>query len=68
MYVKSGVGNEYGVVGRYYMCHIAGNVGALDIKGPTTVVRHGYEVAPEGVYCRRRLSLAPSEQAYAWGC
>jgi choline dehydrogenase-like flavoprotein len=59
---ECGVGNEHGVVGRYYMCHIAGNVGALSINGPATGVRHGYEVAPEGVYCRRRLSLAASEQ------
>jgi choline dehydrogenase-like flavoprotein len=59
---ESGVGNEHGVVGRYYMCHIAGNTGELSINGPTTRVRHGYEVAPEGVYCRRRLSLTPSEQ------
>jgi choline dehydrogenase-like flavoprotein len=58
----AGIGNEHDVVGRYYLCHIAGSVGALTIKGSTNVVRHGYEVAPDGVYCRRRLSLAPSEQ------
>jgi len=58
----AGIGNEYDVVGRYYLCHIAGSVGLLTIKGSTNVVRHGYEVAPDGVYCRRRLSLAPSEQ------
>jgi choline dehydrogenase-like flavoprotein len=58
----AGVGNDYDVVGRYYMCHIAGNVGSLTIKGPAKLVRHGYEIAPDGVYCRRRLSIAPSEQ------
>ena len=59
---ENGVGNEHDVVGRYYMCHIAGNVGALSINGPVSGVRHGYEIAPEGVYCRRRISVAPSEQ------
>lgn len=57
-----GIGNFHDVVGRYYMCHIAGNVGQLTIKGPTENVRHGYELSPEGIYCRRRLAVAPAEQ------
>jgi choline dehydrogenase-like flavoprotein len=59
---RAGIGNEHDVVGRYYMCHIAGNVGTLTINGPTSDVRHGYEVSPEGVYCRRRLSVSAAEQ------
>jgi choline dehydrogenase-like flavoprotein len=58
----AGIGNEHDVVGRYYMCHIAGNVGTLAIRGGSAGVRHGYEVAPEGIYCRRRLSVAAPEQ------
>ena len=58
----AGVGNWHDAVGRYYMCHIAGNVGQLTVYGPTHSVRHGYEVSPEGIYCRRRLSVAASEQ------
>ncbi len=57
-----GVGNRFDVVGRYYMCHIAGNVGALVVNGPPSDVRHGYEIAPDGVYCRRRISIAPARQ------
>ncbi len=57
-----GVGNRHDVVGRYYMCHLAGNLGTLTLQGPTDAVRHGYEVAPEGVYCRRRLTLSPACQ------
>ncbi|WP_326533332.1 GMC family oxidoreductase [Pseudorhodoferax sp.] len=57
-----GIGNRFGTVGRYYMCHIAGNVGTLRVQGPRTLVNHGYLVSPEGIYCRRRLSLAPEEQ------
>lgn len=58
----AGIGNHHDVVGRYYMCHIAGNVGMLTIHGAPGSVRHGYELAPEGVYCRRRLSVTHSEQ------
>lgn len=59
---KEGIGNSHDVVGRYYMCHIAGNVGTLTVNGPTEGVRHGYEVSPDGVYCRRRLQLSEDEQ------
>ena len=58
----AGVGNAHDVVGRYYMCHIAGNVGLLQVHGPTAGVHHGYERSPEGVYCRRRLQVVASEQ------
>ncbi|TFZ00001.1 FAD-dependent oxidoreductase [Ramlibacter rhizophilus] len=60
--VPQGVGNEHDVVGRYYMCHIAGNVGNLEVHGRPSDVRHGYEIAPDGVYCRRRLSIAAPRQ------
>lgn len=58
----SGIGNENDLVGRHYMCHIAGNVGTLQINGPISNVRHGYEISAEGIYCRRRLSLSSDEQ------
>lgn len=58
----AGVGNRHDVVGRYYMCHIAGNVGQLSINGPSSQVQHNYEVTPEGIYCRRRLSVSAEEQ------
>ncbi|HWI82326.1 GMC family oxidoreductase [Ramlibacter sp.] len=57
-----GIGNEHDVVGRYYQCHIAGNVGTLVFNGRPQDVRHGYEVTPEGIYCRRRLAIAAAEQ------
>jgi choline dehydrogenase-like flavoprotein len=59
----AGIGNEHDQVGRYYSCHIAGNVGRLTVHGPAHNVRHGYEIAPDGVYCRRRLSLTAAEQS-----
>lgn len=57
-----GIGNFHDVVGRYYMCHMAGNVGLLTVQGPPENVRHGYEITPEGIYCRRRFAVAPDEQ------
>lgn len=57
-----GIGNFHDVVGRYYMCHIAGNVGQLMVRGSQKNVRHGYEITPDGIYCRRRLAVAPDEQ------
>ena len=59
---KEGIGNKHDVVGRYYMCHIAGNVGKLTFNGAKTDIRHGYEISPDGIYCRRRISLTESEQ------
>jgi choline dehydrogenase-like flavoprotein len=57
-----GIGNEFDQVGRYYMCHLAGTIGTLRIRGTSDQVHHGYDVSDEGVYCRRRLSLEPAVQ------
>jgi len=59
----SGVGNAHDVVGRYYMCHLAGSVGNLTLDGRPEQVRHGYELTTEGVYCRRRIALTAETQA-----
>lgn len=58
----AGIGNSHDVVGRYYMCHIAGNLGRLQVAGDPSRVRHGYERSPEGIYCRRRLQVVAAEQ------
>ncbi len=58
----AGVGNAHDQVGRHYMCHIAGNVGLLKVKGAPGNVRHGYEISADGIYCRRRLQVAPDQQ------
>jgi len=56
-----GVGNQHDVVGRYYMCHIAGTVGTLKQPGPDRVW-HGYDITEDGIYCRRRLALTAQTQ------
>jgi choline dehydrogenase-like flavoprotein len=58
----NGVGNEHDVVGRHYMCHIAGTLGTLKQSSSTDRVWHGYDVSDEGIYCRRRLALTPETQ------
>jgi choline dehydrogenase-like flavoprotein len=57
-----GIGNAADLVGRFYMCHIAGTVGALRLDAPADAVWHGYDVAWDGTYCRRRLALRPAVQ------
>lgn len=59
---QAGLGNAHDVVGRYYMCHIAGSVGSLALAGPPAAVRHGYERSADGVYIRRRLALTAESQ------
>ena len=59
----SGLGNANDLVGRFYMCHIAGTIGSLRVNGPTNSVWHGYDIAADGTYCRRRISLRPTVQS-----
>ncbi len=59
---SGGIGNGRDVVGRYYMCHLAGTIGALAVDKPLGSVWNGYDVSDEGVYCRRRIALLPEAQ------
>jgi choline dehydrogenase-like flavoprotein len=61
--LANNIGNRHDLVGRNYMCHIAGTVGAVAFKIPAKRVHHGYWRDHDGVYCRRRLSLRPEIQA-----
>jgi choline dehydrogenase-like flavoprotein len=58
----NGIGNEHDLVGRHYMCHIAGTLGTLKQTGNIDHVWHGYDISDEGIYCRRRLALTPAVQ------
>lgn len=60
--IAAGVGNGHDQVGRCYMSHLAGVVGQF-WPAPHGKVFRGYERAPGGVFCRRRLSLTPAAQA-----
>ncbi|WP_028228894.1 GMC oxidoreductase [Paraburkholderia ferrariae] len=56
-----GLGNAHDVVGRYYMSHLAGTIGTLDLAQASSVW-HGYDIPDEGIYCRRRLALSADAQ------
>jgi choline dehydrogenase-like flavoprotein len=60
----NGIGNEHDVVGRYYMCHLAGTIGAIAIDRPPAAVHNGYQVSNEGVYCRQRFALNEDTQRH----
>jgi len=57
-----GIGNQHDVVGRYYMCHIAGTIGTVRIDRADARVWHGYDISDEGIYCRQRFALRPEQQ------
>jgi choline dehydrogenase-like flavoprotein len=59
---SAGIGNSHDLVGRYYMCHLAGTIGRIEIAGPLANAYHGYDISDEGVYCRRRFALRPETQ------
>jgi hypothetical protein len=57
--MPTGVGNGQDVLGRFYMCHMAGTIGAIQFNRP---VWNGYDIAADGTYCRRRLAMRPEVQ------
>jgi choline dehydrogenase-like flavoprotein len=56
-----GVGNGHGLVGRFYMCHVAGTYGTVRLSEGTRVF-HGYVRDADGSYCRRRWALDEATQ------
>lgn len=57
-----GIGNGADLVGRYYMRHLSGPVGRLELPTSTGRLRYGIRTSPDGVHCRRLLALTPDEQ------
>lgn len=57
-----GIGNDHDVVGRYYMCHLAGVIGNIRFSCAPDAVFRGYQISPEGVYCRQRFALQEAAQ------
>ncbi len=58
----TGIGNGHDVAGRYYMCHLAGIIGAIRFTCPPSAVFRGYRISAEGVYCRQRFALEEGAQ------
>ncbi len=51
------IGDHAGWLGRGYMCHVMGTIARIRLK-PQTKVIFGFEKDADGVYIRRRLTLA----------
>lgn len=58
----NGIGNAHDAVGRYYQCHLSGTIGSVVFERAPQQIWHGYDVSWDGVYCRRRLTLADDVQ------
>jgi choline dehydrogenase-like flavoprotein len=59
--VPCGIGNGAGLVGRHYMCHLAGTTGHF-VPAPGRAPWHGYDRTADGVYCRRRITISAAAQ------
>ena len=57
-----GIGNEFDQVGRCYMTHLAGTIGAVTPASGAPRPFHGYEISDDGVYCRRRFAMTAHAQ------
>ena len=55
-------GDEGGMLGRCLMSHLEGTIGRLVVDRPGRAVTWGFERSRDGVYARRRLSIAPAAQ------
>ncbi len=49
-------------LGAGYMCHLIGVTGTARFHVPPEQVQFGYSQSADGIYCRRRFSIAPAEQ------
>jgi choline dehydrogenase-like flavoprotein len=49
-------------LGRGYMGHLNGTVGEIRFARPPEQINYGYELSPDGVYCRRRFWITPAVQ------
>ncbi|WP_337188876.1 GMC family oxidoreductase [Phenylobacterium sp.] len=58
----SGMGDTHGLLGRTYMCHVESNLGEMRLAPATRGIRYGFERTHDGVYARRRFTLAEERQ------
>lgn len=58
----AGLGNERDLVGRFYQCHLEGEMGRIAFHRPAREVRMDYFRSHDGIYCRRYIWLSPKAQ------
>jgi choline dehydrogenase-like flavoprotein len=59
---QSGLGNSGGALGRYFMSHAEGLAGDLTLKDPRTPIDWGFPRSRDGIYGRRRITVAEDVQ------
>ena len=57
-----GIGNHAGLLGKFYMSHLSGDMGPIQFAVPNEKITWDYEKTPGGVYCRRTFSLTEEAQ------
>ncbi len=57
-----GLGNARDLVGRFYQCHLEGEIGEITFSARRGESRIDYQRAPDGTYCRRYVWLSPEAQ------
>jgi choline dehydrogenase-like flavoprotein len=57
-----GLGNERDLVGRFYQCHLEGELGTVAFHAPARDVQMDYFRSHDGIYCRRYIWLSPEAQ------
>jgi choline dehydrogenase-like flavoprotein len=58
---RGGIGNEHGLLGRFYMCHAENLIGRLRLR-PDRPAVIDFERMADGVYIRRKLCLSDAAQ------
>jgi choline dehydrogenase-like flavoprotein len=56
------LGDHSGMLGRCLMNHMEGTLGRLVLDRPDRKISWGFERSGDGVYCRRRITIAPAAQ------
>jgi len=57
-----GIGNERGLLGRFYMSHITGDLGEVLFTPKGAGLVWNYERTPDNVYCRRAIAIKEERQ------
>lgn len=59
---ENGIGNQSGLVGRYYLRHLSASVGVLSLGRAQPRLNYGITRSSDGIYCRRLFSLTAEKQ------
>lgn len=59
---RNGIGNDYDTVGRYYLCPLSGDIGALHLNVPPAAIWSVPALGRQMSAGRRRLALRPERQ------